>query len=92
MSRKPTTPSREKFLKAYIVCIRRKERSIIMGGRFPLGCPSDMLNDAMQRARVNRIGKRIQKRGFEPYALALSRLQLARSKYQIELENRTFSA
>jgi hypothetical protein len=86
------TPSRHKQLQAYVKCCARKERAIKTAGRFVTGVPDSVTMNFQTRTRVNRIAKKMRARGYEPYALAMMALRIARSKCQAELDGHGWTA
>lgn len=90
MGKKPLTPTRENFLKLVCKCILRSEKRIIAAGHIAKNADRCGPRKMVESKRVQTMAKHIRAGRWEPYALALSRLRVARSRAAAELEGAPF--
>jgi hypothetical protein len=88
MSAPSIGPARHKLLRTYCACLRRAERRIEIAGHIACGFRYDHDYKIAAQARVKSIIRAMRARGFESYAVARMKLQIARSKYRAELEGK----
>lgn len=87
MSKKPVTPNRQKYLKAWIACLKRSENRIraALAPSYRLS-PRVAISEQEREIRA-RINTRMRERGMMSYAEALMCLRIKRSQCAIELES-----
>jgi hypothetical protein len=88
MSKTPLTPTRQKYLKVYIECLKKTERRIRASSGPGLTLRDGISISARERAARGHIRMCMSERGVEGYAQALMQLRIARSKYAAELEGK----
>lgn len=86
MTQTPLTPSRRKYLKVYVECLKKAERSIRAAFAPGLQLNSHVSLSPRERARRLHIRDCANTRGIDGYALSLQALRLTRSKFAAELE------
>jgi hypothetical protein len=86
MSQQSIGPERICILEAYVKCLKRAERRIILGGQIANDRTVDLQKYHVQKPMILHIAATIRQRGIEGHGTALLRLQIARSKYARELE------
>lgn len=79
------TPERKLMLEAYIKCLVRAERRILLAHHVVSGALYEEGYLPLRGRQINHILNIMRKSGMEPYANALMRLRLTRSKFQAEL-------
>jgi hypothetical protein len=80
------TPLRRKQLVAYIACLRKAERRIVLAGHKAYGCVYQSEYKFANSFRVIHAAKLIKERTFDKYAEAYHKLQYTRSRMQCELD------
>jgi hypothetical protein len=86
MSETPLTPTRRKYLKVYVECLKKAERGIRAAFAPGLQLNSHVSLSPRERARRLHIRDCAKARGIDGYARALMQLRIKRSKYAAELE------
>jgi hypothetical protein len=86
MTETPLTPTRQRFLKLCIVCLKRRENSIRGASAPGLQLSAYVSIGGREGQRRARIRARMRSRGVQPYAESLMRLRVKRSRFAAELE------
>jgi hypothetical protein len=79
------TPERKLMLEAYIKCLLRAERRILLAHHVVTGARYDRGFLPLRGRRITHVLQSMRVNGFERYAQALMCLRLARSKFTAEL-------
>jgi len=92
MSKAPLGPERKHQLEAYIKCLKRAERRIIIAGKRSMGIKIDISNFFVQRPLIIHIQSLLSDPRRDGFTTALMALRIKRSRFQAELEGREWSA
>lgn len=85
MAEQTIGPERRHVLEVYCKCLRRAERRIIIAGQIVNGRPVDLTRFQVQGSLIRHAVDCIRKRGIMGHGSALIKLQIARSRYSVEL-------
>jgi hypothetical protein len=85
MKIEPLTPSRKTMLEAYIKCLVRAERRILLAAHVVTGAHYEAGFLPLRGKQITHIIAHMKRAGFGQHAEALQCLRLARSKFQAEL-------